>query len=246
MIRIALLADIHGNLPALEAVVADLATQRVARVCNLGDHASGPLWPSETVTVLMAQQAWVQIAGNHDRVLVADDPATHGDSDRFAFARLNREQLDWLARCPATANVGEDLLLCHGIPTDDLTPLLETVEHGRFRLARHEEIATRLRGAGSGVIACGHTHFPRAVQQGALLLVNPGSVGLQAFSDVAGEAYVGETGSPHARYAVLERGAGGWSVEFRVVPYDHEAAARQAERNGSPQWAAALRSGYAV
>ena len=246
MTRLALLADIHGNLPALEAVVADIAAHQIARVVNLGDHASGPLWPAETVAFLMRQPGWVQIAGNHDRALATDDPATHSASDRYAFERLTRPQMEWLARLPATARVGDDILLCHGTPTDDLMPLLETVEAGRFRLAREEEIVRRLSGAEARVVACGHTHAPRLVRRSAgMVLINPGSVGLQAFTDVTEQPYRGETGSPHARYAILDGDGPDWRVTFHAVPYDHPAAVRQAERSGSREWAAWLRTGYA-
>ena len=248
MTSIALIADIHGNLPALEAVVADISAQRVTRICNLGDHASGPLWPAETVAFLMQQTAWVQIAGNHDRQLGREDPSSHDASDRFAFERLSQAQIQWLAALPPTARVEPGILLCHGTPTDDLAPLLETVEGGRFRLARREEIVARLQGATAQVIACGHTHAPRlAYLDDGTVLVNSGSVGLQAFSDEAGGVrYIGETGAPHARYALLDTDGTGWRVTLRAVPYDHASVARRAVANGSTAWAAALRTGYAL
>jgi len=55
MTSIALIADIHGNLPAIEAVAADIAARGISRVVNLGDHVSGPLWPRETIDFLMRQ-----------------------------------------------------------------------------------------------------------------------------------------------------------------------------------------------
>ena len=75
------------------------------------------------------------------------------------------------------------------------------------------------------------------------LIVNPGSVGLQAYDDDHPCPHIVENGSPHARYALLERRAEGWQVELRALPYDHEAAARRAEANGRGDWADALRSG---
>jgi len=84
---IAVLADIHGNLPALEAALADLAYRGVDQIVTLGDHLSGPLLPRETAALLMAQP-WVQIAGNHERQLLAFDPATAGPSDRHAHQAI--------------------------------------------------------------------------------------------------------------------------------------------------------------
>ena len=67
--RIALVSDIHGNLPALEAVVEDIERRGVDAIVNLGDSLSGPLMPLETARFLMAQD-WVQLAGNHERQLL--------------------------------------------------------------------------------------------------------------------------------------------------------------------------------
>ena len=68
--RIAFLSDIHGNLPALQAVRDDMARRGVDQVINGGDILSGPLWPRETADVLMALD-WPTIAGNHERQLLA-------------------------------------------------------------------------------------------------------------------------------------------------------------------------------
>jgi len=241
---IAVLADIHGNLPALEAVIADLQQRKIDTVFNLGDHASGPLWPQETLTFLM-QQSWIQIAGNHDRQLVQQPPATHGASDRYAFERLNEVQKNWLAALPASVHLPADILLCHGTPADDDRYLLETVAQGRVRPARWDEINQRLAGVTASLILCGHTHMPRIIQVNDMqLIVNPGSVGLPAYSDTAPEPHVMETGSPHARYALLEKRAQGWHVELIAVPYDHQSAATQAHHNGRLDWEIALRTGY--
>jgi putative phosphoesterase len=241
---IAILADIHGNLPALHAVVDDLRHRGVETVVNLGDHASGPLWPRETLDFLMGQP-WVQIAGNHDRLLVHQHPDEHNASDRYAFARISSAQKEWLRALPATIRLDGDILLCHGTPTDDSTYLLETVAHGGVRLARPSEIVGRLAGITAPLVLCGHTHIPRVVQvSDSLLVVNPGSVGAPGYKDVEPEPHVVEIGSPHARYALLERQTNEWHVELVAVAYDHLGAARQAGRNGRPEWESALRTGY--
>jgi predicted phosphodiesterase len=93
MQKIALVSDIHGNIAALEKVVADIETRHVDRVFNLGDHVSGPLYPKETLEFLMKQD-WVHIAGNHDRQLVQQNPAQYGASDRYAFGLLSKSELE--------------------------------------------------------------------------------------------------------------------------------------------------------
>jgi putative phosphoesterase len=241
---IAVLADIHGNLPALEAVVADLRRRAVDTVVNLGDHASGPLWPRETVAFLMAQP-WLHIAGNHDRQLVEQDPAAHGASDRHAFERLSPEQRAWLRGLPPHARPRSDMLLCHGTPTDDSRYLLETVAQGHVRRAERAEIAARLGAERAPIILCGHSHLARLVQlTESRLIVNPGSVGLPAYEDAEPEPHVIEAGSPHARYALLEQQPAGWHISLINIAYDHQRAARQALANGRPDWAGALQTGY--
>jgi predicted phosphodiesterase len=242
--RIAVLADVHGNLPALEAVMNDLSRRGLDVVVNLGDHASGPLWPRETLDVL-TQTPWLQIAGNCDRQLVRDAPADHGASDRFAFASLTLPQKAWLAALPPTATLPEGVSLVHGTPSDDATCLLEVVERDQVRLARGSEVRGRLGGMVTPVVLCAHSHIPRIVRLGETLIINPGSVGLPAYTHDRPAPHVMETGSPDARYAVLGSSGSGWRAELVAVPYDHEAAAAQAGKNGRDDWALFLRTGYA-
>jgi predicted phosphodiesterase len=246
MDRVAIVSDVHGNLPALEAVAADIPSRGVSRVVNLGDHVSGPLWPRETAAFLMARP-WVAIAGNHDRQVSRDDPATHGPSDRFAWSALDPNQRAWLAALPATLVLDAlGLLLCHGTPTSDTDYLIETIEHGRLRLAAPDELTTRLGAVATRVVACGHSHVPRLVRTtDGVTCLNPGSVGLPAYADDGERPHVSETGSPLARYAVVERRGDEATVTFVAVAYDWESAARRALVNGRPDWAAALRTGHA-
>ena len=243
MQRIAILSDIHGNIPALEVVIADLHRRSVDAVFNLGDHVSGPLWPKETIQYLM-RQGWFHIRGNHDRQLVEQEPGQHGLSDRYAFQRLSDDELEWLSRLPVRLEPQDGLLAFHGAPDNDKTYLLETVEHGRARLAISAEIMERLGGVCAPILICGHTHIPRVVNApGEMLIVNPGSVGLPAYEDETPEYHVMETGSPHARYAVLENVNGRWVVEWIALPYDFQQAAEQARKNNRPDWEIALRTG---
>lgn len=242
--RIALLSDIHGNLPALEAVVADIARRGVDRVVNLGDILSGPLLPRETAQYLMPR-GWVTLAGNHERQLLDPSHPARGVSDDYAQAQLGRAEMDWLAALPGTLQLTDEVFLCHGTPDSDSAYFLETAVPGGMRVASAAEVAQRLGDQRSPVVACGHTHIPRCVRtRDGQLLVNPGSVGLPAYDDDHPCWHVAETGSPDARYAIIERHGGRWSAALHAVPYDHEPMARLAEHNGRPEWAIALRSGY--
>ena len=244
--RIALLADIHGNFAAMQAVLADLRHRGVDRIVALGDHLSGPLLPSETASLMM-REPWVAVAGNHERQLLSFDATSAGPSDRYAHAQLSAEHFAWLRSLQPTARVDGDMLLCHGTPGSDTAYLLDTVENGRLRLATTTEIEARLHGVSATVVAGGHSHVPRVVKTGrGQLLINPGSVGLPAYADESPSHHVAETGSPDARYAILERQPSGWTTGLFSVPYDFEAMAGLADRNHRPDWSHALRTGYAL
>lgn len=242
--RLAILSDVHGNLAALEAVMADLARRSVDEVLDLGDLVSGPLRPRETAQLLRST-GWVHLSGNHERQLLTRPPDSLGASDAHARAELSGDELAWLATLPPSLAWSDELLLCHGTPASDLVYLLETVDGGHARLATPEEIELRLDNARQAVVACGHTHIPRSVRTvRGQLLVNPGSVGLQAYVGDYPRPHPMETGSPDARYAILERRDDGWRSEFVAVPYDSREMARLARERGRPEWEHALRWGY--
>lgn len=123
--RIAFVSDIHGNLPALEAVWAEIARNPVDIVVNLGDIVSGPLWPRETAKWLMALDL-PTIAGNHERQLLTLPRERMNESDRFAADALADAQWAWLRSVPAAHRIEPDVLCCHGTPGSDLVYLLET------------------------------------------------------------------------------------------------------------------------
>ena len=265
--RIAIVSDIHGNLPALEAVWAEIEAAAPTFIVNLGDIASGPLWPLETVQWLVARAAadparWRTIAGNHERQALAADVTRMGASDAFAARALGAPERAWLAALPATQWLLEDVLLCHGTPASDLAYFMETVTsgfgvdgHRGLRAATASEFSERAAQAPAGdtrsglaasLILCGHTHVPRAMAlTNGPLVVNPGSVGLQAYDDAQPLPHVVENGSPDARWALVERDRhGAWHVQLRSTPYDWAAAAARAEDNGRGDWADALASGF--
>jgi putative phosphoesterase len=241
--RFGLLSDIHGNILALQAIVADMQFRNVDQVINLGDHLSGPLWPVETADFLM-QQDWVQIRGNHERRLLEQDPAEHNLSDHYTYECLSKQHFQWLRELPDTAAIEDEVLAVHGAPGDDLCYLLESIAGGRTHLSSMDEIREKLHGEKTPVVLCGHTHKQRVVAVEEMLIVNPGSVGLQAYEDDTPEYHVSEAGSPHARYAIMEKISNQWQVELICVNYDVEQAVLQAQKNERPDWTVALRTGY--
>jgi predicted phosphodiesterase len=233
--RFAVLSDIHGNRVALEAVLADIDRLGVDAVLNLGDMLSGPLDPSG-VADLLIERNFPSIGGNHDRYLVEGDAASLGTVDRFVRSQLSLGQFEWLRHLPKTAVFGGEVFLCHGTPGSDEVPWLDSWMEGRLAMQPDEAaVAPEAKGIDYPVLLCGHTHIPRAVRLlDGRLIVNPGSVGLQM-----------NVGLPWARYAIIQRRRCDWSIDFKAVSYDWEAAARQASANGFAHWAEALVTGWA-
>jgi predicted phosphodiesterase len=241
--RLAVIADVHGNLPALEAVLADIRNRRADRIINLGDCVSGPLWPRETCARLI-DSGLPTVRGNHDRWVAT--AADMGQWDRYALGQLDEGQLAWLRDLPPLLKV-DGLLACHGRPGDDIHYLMEDIEHGRLVRAPAEKITRRLGRADAALVLCGHSHHQHMVcLPDGLLLLNPGSVGQPAYRDPAGKAHVSEAGSPHARYALVEMGERGTTVDLIAVEYDHASAAKRAAANDAPAWAHALATGFAL
>ena len=231
--RVAVISDVHGNRLALEAVLADIVAQGVDMTLNLGDMVSGPMEPGRTAELLF-ECGFPAVSGNHERYLVSEGPLD--PVDLLARDDLEPAHLDWFAALPGTLAINGEILMCHGTPRCDTQPWLDAWFRGRdVTLPDEATVTAEAEGLDFPVLLCGHSHVARSVRlRDGRLVVNPGSVGLQMYY-----------GSPDARYAVIERRRGQWTVSLLSVPYDHAAASRQAVENGFPRWQEALEAGSA-
>jgi predicted phosphodiesterase len=243
--RLAAIADVHGNYLALEAVIADIRAQGVDDIVNLGDMASGPLDARRSMDALMALKA-VHVLGNHDRYLIDRPPEKMGSWDRPAHAQLDAAHLDWLRIVPRTRVFRDQVFLCHATPDSDEVYWLDTVHpDGTVAKSPHDRIEQLAGSIAQKLILCAHTHLARVVRlRDGRLIVNPGSVGSPGYRDVHPYPHVVEAGTPDARYAILELVDGAWQGSFRHVPYDHDAMAALARQNGQPELANAIATGW--
>lgn len=245
MQRFAVIADIHSNALALEAILKDIEQRGVRQVLNLGDIFYGPIAPRATFE-LLENRNFPTILGNQDRLLFEAN-AAHINSNRtleFVLKEITFDGLDWLNKLPAIRAIDDRILLCHGAPESDLIYLLEDVNSGQPTLKTDAGIMANLKGVQEEVILCGHTHIPRTTMlSSGQIVLNPGSVGMPAYEDDLPCAHKMETGSPHARYAILSCSENGWITEHIQASYDFEAAAKMAERNGRADWASLIRTG---
>jgi putative phosphoesterase len=208
-VRVAALYDVHGNAPALEAVLAAVDAEGVDAVVYGGDLAAG-LLPLETIDLARATQNARYVRGNADRMMVeAFDAGSGAESpllDDWTVGQLGQEHRDFLASFEPTV-VLDGVLYCHATPHDD-EPI--------FTRASPDERVRGLLGAiGERVVVCGHTHmqFDRVVD--GIRVVNAGSVGMPY-------------GTTEACWALADAG----QVELRCTAYDLHAAAERLRASG--------------
>jgi diadenosine tetraphosphatase ApaH/serine/threonine PP2A family protein phosphatase len=232
------IADIHGNAWALEAVIADARRRGVSEFVDLGDVLYGPLAPRKTFELLRQVKLVAQVRGNQDR-LILDGPGT--STLDWVRCDLGEEPLSWLAALPPIATYG-DWLLCHGSPSSDTIYLLEDVSAGFARVRSEDEIESLLASTDAPRVLCGHSHVQRMVRLASgRTIVNPGSVGVPAYDDEA-PRHAMESFSPHARYATID----GSTISFHHVEYDWNTAAMKAREVGRDDWARGLATGRTV
>ncbi|WP_298818259.1 metallophosphoesterase family protein [uncultured Roseibium sp.] len=243
--KIAVVSDIHGNVLALEAVLADIKEEAPDGVVNLGDCLAGPLWPEETAAILR-ETAWPTVRGNHDRIILDDPINKMGPTDRFAAERLTAQSLEWLRTTSPTIRLSDEVLLVHGTPEDDDRYLTEKNEGPKGHQPDEESLLAELNGEQAQVVCSGHSHIPRvlSLQSTGQTLLNPGTVGFPSFDSQHPRYLAGEVGDRRAQYALMTRNAKGWTFEQKYLAYDIDAAAREAEKNGRSGWAQAFQEGY--
>ncbi len=230
--RLAVLADVHGNLAALEAAIKDVRRHAPDRLLICGDLVLNGPRPAETVArvrELDADGAFV-VQGNTDIAVadfdfaaafpwMEDVPASHRAAAEWAHEQLSDEDLDYLRRLPAERRLwqADDMVLvCHASPGSQTNGLAQDLDP-----AVTVERVTR---TDARVIACGHTHVADVRELGRKLIVNPGSCGY-AFD-----------GEPSACWALLTWPDGDEAADptaelFRPA-YDAQAAAEEVSARG--------------
>ena len=243
--KTAVISDIHGNLSALDAVLADIARRDISEIVNLGDCVSGPLDNAGTVDRLTALDL-PTVRGNHDRQVAEGPRSEKGVWDLWAFDALNSAQLEWLGALPKTLRHGE-MFLCHATPDRDDENWLDRRGPDARPVARDlVGILERVGDADAELILCGHTHTPRSVQlPDGRRIVNPGSVGCPGYFDTRFDPpFVHQTGSSDARYAIAEKRGAVWHVDHLSVPYDTSEMARLATAKGADNWVKAITTAW--
>jgi predicted phosphodiesterase len=245
-VKIALISDVHANLPALEAVLQDIGQQEAGPTYHIGDLVGYAPWANETVS-LIRERGIQGVAGNYDSTVATrykhcgckyEDPKQE-ELSHLSYAWTLEHTTDATKRAlgelPFRLDVrlaggrqaGSSLILVHGTPT------LNTVYWTEDRPDSFCTKMARLAGASAGdVIAFGHTHKPWHRTVDGIHFVNTGSVGRP------------KDGDWRAGYVVLSRQDQAIRVDFRRVEYDVDRAARAIEASTLPsEFANYLRTG---
>ncbi len=217
--RVAVVSDIHGNLPALEAVLADVEREEVDAVVVAGDVIGGA-FPAEVFDRLTSLPDVRFVRGNADR-FVLEGADEYGEDWQAERERMGEERLAAVAKWPLTQELEIEVLgrtlVCHAVPTAD-EPIFT-------KLTLDEDVAALIGDVDAELVVVGHTHIQvdRRLPTG-LRIVNAGSVGMP---------YEGRRG---AFWALL-----GPDVQMRHTEYDVEAAVASMRSDGAPRPEAQLR-----
>lgn len=215
--RIAVISDIHGNLPALEAVVADLGTQAVDEVWCGGDLGWAGPWASECIA-LVREAGWTTVKGNTDIWISGDPQNIESDQEREAFRQtahahaVSDADAEWLLNLPIGHSGKGSILLVHATPESPFVAPLPDAPASEF--APFESRA--------GLVVYGHIHqaFVRRLTDGTIV-ANTGAVGLPMDALTA-------------CYLVIDQEGPDLTLRHRRVPFDRDAGLARAREMGGP------------
>jgi putative phosphoesterase len=232
--RLALISDIHGNNVALDAVLAEIDRDNVDDIICLGDLVAGGPQPGAVIRRLRELDCQV-VRGNADRWLLEGLPPGRSDETRrlgevvaWARTRLATDDCEYLAALPATLHVSRDdldLFCFHGSPGVDTESLLPTTPSPKLDQLLADAPA-------AGVLAAGHTHLQMLRPHGAVLLVNPGSVGLPLCALTRGALL-----PIWAEYAIVAAAGDDVEIVYRRLPVDVDALTAATARMPHASWA---------
>jgi len=243
--QIAILSDIHSNVYALQEVIKDIKSRNIEVVLNLGDMFYGPIEPRATYEIIR-ENKFINICGNQDRELLEAslDQLENNPTLKYAYDDLGEDVLYWIQDLQFEKIIGGTYYMIHGTYFDDSQYLLEDVSNEEIKLRSDEEIIRLTDNIEAPFIFCGHSHIPRVHKlNSGQIVINPGSVGLQAYEDELPSKHKMENHTPDAAYSILTIEDNQYSVEQIRVAYDYEKAALKAEENGSADWAYSIRTG---
>ncbi len=208
--KIAVLADIHGNLTAFNAVLKKIRELKIDKIIVAGDHISDCPSPTQVLDILMSPE-FICIKGNRENYILSEDSETlwpnyrQMDSISWTKNQLNKKHMDWIENLEEQRVINFDhcdsIRVVHG-STDDI--------HEHLYKEKPERLQEVLNCIDEKVLICGHSHLPWSINIGDRLVVNPGSVGVSFNNSVT------------ADFVVLNWQKNNWDANHISVPYNIE------------------------
>jgi putative phosphoesterase len=215
-VRTAIISDVHANLPALNAVLAEIDGMGINHIISAGDVVGYYPFPNQVIQIFR-ERSVVGIAGNHDRTVIRSQVSTMnhvaGEAARWTAKELSDKSKAYLASLPPRMHVtigGKLIGLYHGSPRDDVEYVFEGDADPEL-----------LRMSGTRLLIMGHTHVPFIHRSKEGTIVNPGSVGQP------------RDGDPRACFMVYDSTKDDFSI--RRTEYDIESVVKAVERAGLPR-----------
>jgi len=245
MKKIAIISDVHGNSLALKEILKDIKSKEIKTIINLGDSLYGPLDPQGTFNLLTENNV-ISIRGNGDRTILEHlEEVSPYKTMEYVKDQIDNNIINWLKQLPFDL-IYEDIYCCHASPHSDTSYLLENLKTDHIAVKEYNEVDDLLKNIKQEIIICGHSHTARIIMtENKKIVINPGSVGLQAYSDELPIPHKMESFNPLAKYSILTKSDENISVEQLSIPYNFEKAAKMAEKNERNDWAKWIRTGRA-
>lgn len=219
--KIAVISDIHGNLPALQAALADIDERRVEKLIVLGDLSIKGLYPNETIELLRKRKIEAWVLGNTDKWIFEDKQkydSKNSDYVEFCKERIKDENIDFLKQLPEQSSLlidGLRILCVHGSPKADTDIIgMDTMEN---------ILTGYIEGIDTDIILSGHSHKPCIREFSGIMFANTGSIGFPF------------DGNPQPSYLLLETGR---QAQFEVVRvgYDMDDYLSKCQISGLPHF----------
>ncbi|MEM3610885.1 MAG: metallophosphoesterase family protein [Thermoplasmata archaeon] len=220
-LRIAVISDVHANLPALVTFLKKAREENVEKICCAGDIVGYNPYPAEVVEIFMTENI-ITVAGNHDFGVANNDFSNlnwmAAEAGRWTREQLKQRHLEYLASLPEILRfvcAGRQICICHGSPYDRNEYVYPENASGKM-----------LRDAEADILILGHSHIQFQISYGESAILNPGSIGQP------------RDGNWQSGYAILEIDEHSWRVALKRFEYPVEEVVEKIRKTGLPDFLA--------
>ncbi len=205
----------------------------------------GPLDPKGTYDLIKSNNV-ISVSGNQDRFILDNiDSKSDNITLEYVKSQINTDIINWLKSLNFSLDLNNDIYCCHASPQNDSNYLLESLQQDFVAIKDNKEIDKLLIDIKQRIVLCGHSHISRIIDIGNKTIINPGSVGLQAYDDELPIPHKMESFSTLAHYSILRYNDNLLKIDHIAISYNYENAALMAAKNNRLDWAKWIKTGRA-